>query len=68
MPFVRSGVRYAKMQTYPHSYGEGKVHLLYWDSLNKQWRISCCDKLELDYHAHRVDDTVEVTCKKCPKG
>lgn len=63
--FVRRGVRYKLASTRPNRWGSGKIHVLYYDRLNKMWRLVC--RRRPGAYA-MVDDeprNTPVTCTTC---
>jgi hypothetical protein len=52
--------------TYRSRWSDGKVHRLWWDSLNKMWRLVCAP--DRSYHGEFVDDDTPATCKLCLRG
>lgn len=59
--------REKRFRTFPHRWGDGKVHSMYYDSLNRLW-VSDCKQHQLSMHGEFVDENEEVTCKKCLRG
>lgn len=41
MSYTRLGVHYHKVRSYPSRYSNGRVHVEFWDKLNKVWRMVC---------------------------
>lgn len=61
--YVRQGVRYRRVRTRDNSWGPGKVHIAWWDSLNKMWMPHC-----RHFNVHNTDDMSKdqaVDCKEC---
>jgi hypothetical protein len=60
------GVRTKRWTTGRNRWGEGRVHLLVYDKLNKWWKVYCRDGGDmLPYHGVEVPDDTPVTCKRC---
>lgn len=60
------GVRYRKWKT-PNGRYVGRVHLQYYDRLNKAWRFVCGKRDDWGVPGDTVDDEIPVTCLSCTK-
>lgn len=70
MSFVKKGVRYKLVRTHANRWSEGKVHLQYYDKLNRTYVDACRPRPESfgGYFSRDVEDiTTPITCKKCAK-
>lgn len=60
-----------RLRTYPHRWGEGKVHRLLWSAENRVWYPACSTPHAAGgfggygFHGERIEDDAEVTCKVC---
>ena len=65
--FVKMGVRYRVVGAHKHRWGEGKVHLEFWDGLNRMWTLACRANSHGNYHASELNPSTPITCKVCLK-
>lgn len=65
MTYTRQGVRYQRLKAVDHAYGHGKVHLMVWRRDWKLWVAACLFQRAHPPFGTIVDDTTEVTCKRC---